>query len=65
VNQGSVLRGRPIVAPQALRSGDEIIVVASILHAPAITRAIQDLGLRNPVVTLTSNDRPAPNPSGS
>jgi SAM-dependent methyltransferase len=63
VNQGRVLRGRPIVPPDTLRSGDEIIVVASILHAPGITRAIRDLGLANPIVTLTAHNRAAPQPS--
>lgn len=54
VNQGRLLRGVPVVAPSELRSGDEIIVVASILHHEAIVRAVRALGLRNPVLRLTS-----------
>ena len=49
INQGRVLRRIPIVAPSELQSGDELIVVASILHHEAIVRAIRALGLRNPV----------------
>jgi len=48
-----VLRGIPIVPPSELRSGDAIIVVASILHHDAIVRAVRGLGLRNPVLRLT------------
>jgi SAM-dependent methyltransferase len=59
VNQGRALQGRPIVAPHALRSGVEPIVVSSILHAPAITRTIRELGLANPVVTLPAHTPPA------
>jgi hypothetical protein len=65
VNQGRVLRGRPIVRPDTLRSGDEVIVVASILHAPAITRGIRELGLANPVVTLTADTPAQPQASAS
>jgi FlaA1/EpsC-like NDP-sugar epimerase len=53
INQGRALRGLPIVAPSALQSGDEIIVVASILHHEAIVRAARALGLRNPILRLT------------
>lgn len=53
INQGRVLRGIPIVPPSELRSGDAIIVVASILHHDAIVRAVRGLGLRNPVLRLT------------
>jgi SAM-dependent methyltransferase len=56
VNQGRILRGRTIVPPYTLRSGDEIIVVASILHADSIRCAIRELGLANPIVTLTTGD---------
>jgi SAM-dependent methyltransferase len=53
INQGRTLHGCEIVAPDTLQSGTEPIVVASILHAPGITRAVRDRGLANPVVTLT------------
>jgi SAM-dependent methyltransferase len=52
INQGRVLRGLPILAPADLKSGDEIIVAASILHHASIVQAIRQLGLRNPVLGL-------------
>lgn len=52
INQGRVLRGLPIQAPADLKSGDEIIVAASILHYASIVQAIRALGLRNPVLGL-------------
>ena len=60
INQGRVLRGIPIVAPSDLHSGDEIIVVASILHHEAIVRAVRALGLRNPVLRLTTGALESP-----
>ena len=60
INQGRVLRRIPIVAPSELQSGDELIVVASILHHEAIVRAIRALGLRNPVFCLTSGALESP-----
>lgn len=60
INHGRVLRGLPIVSPQELRSGDEIIVVASILHHEAIVRSVRALGLRNPVLRLTSGALESP-----
>lgn len=52
INQGRLLRGLPIQSPAALKSGDEIIVAASILHHASIVQAIGALGLRNPVLGL-------------
>jgi len=52
INQGRLLRGLPILAPGELKSGDAVIVVASILHHAAIVRAIRGLGLRNPILGL-------------
>jgi SAM-dependent methyltransferase len=52
INQGRLLRGLPIQAPADLKSGDEIIVAASILHYASIVQAIRALGLRNPVLGL-------------
>ena len=55
VNQGRTLRGLPILAPRDLPSGDDVIVVASILHHDSIVGAIRDLGLRNPVLGLVKD----------
>lgn len=52
INHGQLLRGLPIQAPADLKSGDEIIVAASILHHASIVQAIRALGLRNPVLGL-------------
>lgn len=60
INQGRVLRGIPIVPPSDLRSGDEIVLVASILHHDAIVRAVRALGLANPVLRLTGGALEAP-----
>jgi len=38
-----------------LPSGDDVIVVASILHHDSIVGAIRDLGLRNPVLGLVKD----------
>jgi len=63
INQGRLLRGLPILSPSELRSGPEIIVVASILHHAAILRAIRALGLRNPVLGLMGSEGGAPEPA--
>lgn len=55
INQGRVLRGRPVVSPRELKAGgDEVIVVASILHQKSIVRAIRELGLQNRVLGLVA-----------
>jgi SAM-dependent methyltransferase len=54
VNQGKLLHGLPILAPEQLVSGDDVIVVASILHHDGIVRAIRRHGLRNPVLAVTA-----------
>ncbi len=48
-----VLRGVPIASPIELRSGPEIIVIVSILHADKIAGRIRALGLRNRIINLT------------
>jgi SAM-dependent methyltransferase len=60
INQGRVLRGIPIVPPSELKSSDDIILVASILHHEAIVRAVRALGLKNPVLRLTSGALESP-----
>jgi hypothetical protein len=56
INQGRLLLGLPILAPAALKSGHEIILVASILHHEAIVHTVRALGLRNPVLGLMGGD---------
>jgi 2-polyprenyl-3-methyl-5-hydroxy-6-metoxy-1,4-benzoquinol methylase len=62
INQGQLLRGLPILAPTELVSGQEIIVVASILHHKAILHAVRTLGLGNPVLGLREIDDGTPEP---
>ncbi len=52
VNQGRNLRGLPILAPEQLTSGPDLIVIGSILHREAIRERIQALGLANPLLEL-------------
>jgi len=53
VNQGRILRGLPVIAPEALpRDGTALIVASSILHYDSIARAARSLGLHNPVLRL-------------
>lgn len=59
INQGRFLRGVRIAAPVDLRSGPELIVVASILHHEEIVRTVRSLGLRNPIVGLAADAVPA------
>jgi 2-polyprenyl-3-methyl-5-hydroxy-6-metoxy-1,4-benzoquinol methylase len=53
-NQGKLLRGVPVVAPQSLAPGDDPILVASTINANAIIASIRQLNLPNPVITLAA-----------
>lgn len=53
-NQGKLLRGVPVVAPQSLAPGDDPILVASTINAEAIIASIRQLNLPNPVIRLTA-----------
>jgi 2-polyprenyl-3-methyl-5-hydroxy-6-metoxy-1,4-benzoquinol methylase len=53
VNQGRILCGLPVIAPEALSRDDAAVIVASsILHYDSIARAVRSLGLTNPVLRL-------------
>ena len=51
-NQGKLLRGVTVVAPQSLTPGDDPILVASTINAEAILASIRQLNLPNPVIRL-------------
>ncbi len=53
-NQGKLLRGVPVVAPQSLAAGDVPILVASTINAEAILAGIRQLNLPNPVIRLAA-----------
>jgi 2-polyprenyl-3-methyl-5-hydroxy-6-metoxy-1,4-benzoquinol methylase len=53
INQGKVLCGAPILAPEKVRGMTQPIIVTSILHQKAIASTIRDkMGLSNPIVLL-------------
>ncbi len=54
VNQGKVLRGRPILAPDKLPGSSHPIIITSIIQGWAIARAIERQQLPNPVVFLAN-----------
>jgi hypothetical protein len=54
INHGGRLHGVPVLAPEALVSSTEPIVVASIIHHRSIVDAIRARGLNNPIVALTA-----------
>jgi SAM-dependent methyltransferase len=55
VNQGKVLRGRPILAPSQAKGLPQPIIITSILHSRAIVQLIrQQLNLPNRIVLLES-----------
>lgn len=51
-NQGKLLRGVPVVAPQSLAAADIPILVASTINAESILASIRQLNLPNPVIRL-------------
>lgn len=53
VNQGRSIRGLPVAGGEALASGPTPILVCSLISSAAIIEAIRNLGLTNPVVTLS------------
>ena len=53
-NQGKLLRGVPVVAPQSLREKDVPILVASTINAESILASIRQLNLPNPVIRLAA-----------
>jgi len=52
INQGKVLRGVPILAPEQIRNLPYPIVVTTILHQQEIAEQIRRMGLPNDVVLL-------------
>lgn len=52
VNQGQILRGVPILAPEEIEDLKDPIMVASKLHQQAIVNRIRQLELSNKVVLL-------------
>ncbi|HWB60111.1 MAG TPA: class I SAM-dependent methyltransferase [Chthoniobacteraceae bacterium] len=54
-NQGKLLRGVPVVAPQSLTARDVPILVASTINADSILASIQQLNLPNPVIRLSAS----------
>jgi 2-polyprenyl-3-methyl-5-hydroxy-6-metoxy-1,4-benzoquinol methylase len=53
INQGKVLRGVPIIAPNQLDEPNAPIVIATMLHHHAILDQIRQLGLTNEIILLT------------
>ena len=55
INQGRLLRGVPILAPDAIRSMAQPILVASTLHQDEIVAVIRErMKLTNPLILLSS-----------
>ena len=52
INQGKILRGVRIVAPEAILDLEEPILIASTLHQQSIVQQINTIGIRNPIVLL-------------
>lgn len=52
INQGKVLRGAPILAPEQMRNLPYPIVVTTILHQQEIAAQIRRMGLPNAVILL-------------
>jgi len=52
VNQGKVLRGVPIIAPNQLDELNAPIVIATMLHHHAIAKQIRQMGLTNQIILL-------------
>jgi SAM-dependent methyltransferase len=52
INQGKVLRGVPILAPEQIRNLPYPIVVTTILHQQEIAEQIRRMGLANDIVLL-------------
>lgn len=53
INQGKVLHGAPIIAPNQLSGLSAPIVIATMLHQHAIVEQIRQLGLSNEIILLT------------
>lgn len=52
INQGKVLLGKQIIAPNVLMNVDAPIIVATLLHHASIAKQIKDMGLKNEIVFL-------------
>jgi SAM-dependent methyltransferase len=52
INQGNILRGVRVIAPDTLAQMSEPILIASTLHQQSIIEQIQRMGLNNPLILL-------------
>ena len=52
INQGKILRGTPVIAPEAIYRFTEPILISSTLHQKSIVEQIEKMGLRNPLILL-------------
>ncbi len=51
-NQGKILHGKPILAPQEIEKLDSPILLTTLLHHNSIAKQIRDMGLKNEIVFL-------------
>jgi 2-polyprenyl-3-methyl-5-hydroxy-6-metoxy-1,4-benzoquinol methylase len=54
IQEGRTLCGARIVTPEKVESGSVPIVITTLLHTDGIRARIAELGLANPVITLTA-----------
>ena len=52
INQGKILRGTPVIAPEAIYRFTEPILISSTLHQKSIVEQIEKMGLSNPLILL-------------
>ena len=52
VNQGKLLHGKPILAPQELGNLNFPILLTTLLHHNSIAKQIRDMGLTNEIIFL-------------
>ncbi|MBI5839241.1 MAG: class I SAM-dependent methyltransferase [Chloroflexi bacterium] len=52
INQGKTLRGVPVIAPEAIASSSDPILISSTLHQQSIVNQINKMGLKNPLILL-------------
>jgi SAM-dependent methyltransferase len=52
INHGSILSGKPILAPQEISKWDAPILVTTLLHHRSIAKQIREMGLKNKIVFL-------------
>ncbi len=52
INQGKILHGKPILAPQGLVKMDSPILIATLLHHQSIAKQIRAMGLLNEIIFL-------------